>query len=553
MDIIIDRVIEDCLKDSDDIIITPHGFDDGSRDGEIANISISSCSTNDEYILDACLLCSCTGKARDVFNSNDQTDTDKERLIGLRTTYDRHGGVQRTSSRRVMQKYFKRCPYCAGRVLVLDEQEHRGRIESDEALFSVDDTIHPSPHGLVDSGCEPDHVTLQQQQEYDNGVDITVLKQCEGEHGLEKKEESADENGEVKEVLNTDRNKLRLTLSPPITIVKSPTPPLPAHDGDDSGDGQDRQNSYVASPGFVNSYKDSLHSPNSGVTTFYQAGSLLHQSRYEISTRTSQLVQNTPSRLHTFFTHVMRKRKHNNNNSESRRGSKINLHRIFHFSTSPKTSARCHSQQTRGEGEEHVATAVESPSVSERRGSGARRRFNFSKTLKISRQEYVDRRKSTPVQFYRRRASSSAPETPEEKEIDQLDPHVNNELASNSHNSLPRPSKSANKRGLRSQLAAAKSHDALSTIDQSDGSSRKKNQLASKSHSSLSKAGQSGRKHNLKYQSETAKSHSALSSIDQSDGQNESSSQSLNVNGKQMKRSRSLIDFLLLRKKTSNN
>jgi len=464
----------------------------------------------------------------------------------VRTTYDRHGGVQRTSSRRVMQKYFKRCSYCAGRVLVLDQQ--RVRADSD-ALFAVDDAN-------LKSETDPDSTTVQ-RDEYDATRGIMTSP---GSHGVaDVRNEEHDENEEIKEQFNTDRNKLRLTLSPPIMIVNSPTPPSLTDDSVGEGWNSNKRNSYVASPGFVNSYKDSLPSPNSGngASTFYQAGSLLRQSHYEITTRTTQLVENTPSRLHTFFTHVLRRRKHGSN-TESRRGSKINLHKIFHFSTSPKTSARHRSTSSRGEGEECVVNAAELSTVPERRSSGAsgvRRRFNFSKTLKISRQEYVNRRKSTPVQFYRRRAGSSAPQTPEEEEMDPSDALLGkNQLASKSQSSLSRAGKSGSKRDLWNQSAAAKSHDALSAIDQPDAHLGKKNQLTSKSHSSLSRAGQSGSKHDLRNQSAAVKSHSALSTVEnQSDKQSELNSQSLKANEKQTKRSRSLIDLLHLRKKPSSS
>ena len=356
----------------------------------------------DEYVLDSYLLCSCNGVGRHAKNSILRNDT-------FRTTYDRHGDIQRTSSRRVTRKIFRRCSFCAGRVLVSNGDDGTP-LHDDVKLPTMSQT--PNDDAIISQA--ESHVTSEIVEKSPEFV----------------KNELDDMGGKR---FDGDRSKLKLTLGvPPTLVIKSPSPPPDSLQITSAP-------MDMPSPGLLNHYASSeqqtMTSPKP--TSLYQAGSLLRQSKYEISTRTSQLVEHTPNRLHTFFTHLLRKRNHGNkhhNNShhnqnessnttmgtalDEKRGSKINLHKIFYFSssspgggTSPKNtsnlspSAACNSHRT-------VASSsscdggggggvTDQPS-----GGGGKRRFTFGRTLKISQKEYISRRKSMPIQLYRRRGSS---------------------------------------------------------------------------------------------------------------------------------------------------
>ena len=445
-----------------------------SEDGHSSNqvVNESNKETHDEYVLDSNLLCSCAGKNSKTLLQEDSTGE----KFALKTSYDRHGEIQRTSSRRVTRKFFRRCSFCAGRIF-----------ETDKTLFTQSEN-RTSKDDVID-------ISLR--------INGDVIEQN-------------NDNETPNEDFNTDRAKLQLNLSPtPALTVNSPSPPhLPP-------------NMELPSPGIVNSYTENLPSPN--VNTFYQAGSILRQSKYEISTRTSQLVENTPSRLHTFFTHVLRRRKHHHQHSDGRRGSKINLHKLFHFASSPKsTSFHPPPSSLSHDAAAHDSPAADSPAQAETEHAPSRRRFTFGKTLKISRNEYLNRRKSMPIQMYRRRGSSTTGSPTKEPDAPHFPP---------SH---------------------TKSYSALSTLDRTESKNTFKNRKKTKSHTALNNLNQSQSSLTSKSQSDLSsktKSQNSLNCFSQLESKGARTSQSdlsnatLTPNGKN-KKSKSLVD--LFRKKVSH-
>eukprot|EP00111_Clytia_hemisphaerica_P018133 TCONS_00053660-protein len=97
------------------ITTTLTSLEDDNNSNQVVNESNKE--THDEYILDSNLLCSCAGKNSKALLQEDSTGEQ----FALKTSYDRHGEIQRTSSRRVTRKFFKRCSFCAGRIFDTDK------------------------------------------------------------------------------------------------------------------------------------------------------------------------------------------------------------------------------------------------------------------------------------------------------------------------------------------------------------------------------------------------------------------------------------------------
>ena len=483
----------------------------------------------DEYILDSYILCSCNGDAsrRAAKNTILRHDT-------FRTTYDRHGDIQRTSSRRVTRKIFRRCSFCAGRVLVVTHSDAEDDVSENDVIKSPPMTSPTSStnEGTIESSCSGD-VTLEIiplasiNTSHHEGNDSKINDNINSDEIITKENNDNSDiivgkkNDENEQCFDRSQLKKLNLVAPPALVVNSPSPPPPSSSALPVSSLQKTTSPPIdmPSPGILNHYTSEgqplVASPTTAAAdgganngAFYQAGSLMRQSKYEISTRTSQLVEHTPSRLHTFFAHVLRKRnhghKHNNHHSNSsqqnggssgnhhysvssddRRGSRKNLHRIFHFtssssggsSSSPKSlsPATCNYQRP-------ATLSTSPPGVSVGGGggtdqapnNGGRRRFTFGRTLKVSQREYTNRRKSMPIQLYRRRGSSVY-ESPDVNNTEQCQiPVGSHDSQSKSYSALSSVDGTPEQRTRQSRNSfvstlrrnkKTKSHDALNQSD----------------------------------------------------------------------------------------
>ena len=556
-----------------------------------ANDAVHIIDKRDEYVLDSYILCSCNNDDDDIsinIGTKDIVENGILRNSGIlrndtfRKTYDRHGDIQRTSSRRVTRKIFRRCSFCAGRILVVDELPTNESYATTNA-GNIDDTmncvISPTSSTIKVTNSETDITSESTTQR------ILTDDFENNDIGLKDNILTADNDG-TGDILENDRSKLKLNLlavGPPTFIVKSPTPP--AISPPPSLEEEEVRSRVVSppvpilpSPGILNHYSSTIPPPTSpmvgspNANTFYQAGSLLRQSKYEISTRTSQLVEHTPSRLHTFFTHVLRKRNHGNKHSNStqnsnsattnntthvggmdslKRGSKRNLHKLFHFSSSSSSSSSLSACSPKSTSRlPATSPAYETPAASSLSSSGCvvssaepalgRRRFTFGKTLKISQKEYINRRKSMPIQLYRRRGSSVTVENPVhiKDNITESPRYPTSISQAKSYSALGSCQDDCTNNKSRNSFVSTlrrnrktKSHDAL---DQSDSDLH----LGSPSGSSIGSAC-----------CDKAKSHDSLSA-EVTDGSVTNKSEPLTVQNKTPKKSKSLLN--LFRKKVSS-